>query len=190
MIPSRFQATIASQFATSPRLLALLENFNEYVDPSADLEQFYQQVWDLSTAVGYGLDVWGRIVGVTRSFTYQSTTYTLGDTDFRTLILVKALANIVDSSIPSFNRLLQALFAGQGNAWANDLGGMNMSLLFDFFLSPTQLAIVAGSGVMGRPAGVGSGIAQVPSTQVFGFNGSGLAGFDQAPFFVGIIPVS
>ena len=39
---------------------------NAYIDPSANIEAFYSLVWNVDTAVGYGLDVWGRIVGVGR----------------------------------------------------------------------------------------------------------------------------
>lgn len=58
--------TVLSQYANSPVLLQLIESFNEWVDPAADFQAFYDLVWNLDTAVGEGLDVWGRIVGVGR----------------------------------------------------------------------------------------------------------------------------
>lgn len=39
---------------------------NAYIDPTANIQAFYDLVWNVDTAVGYGLDVWGRIVGVGR----------------------------------------------------------------------------------------------------------------------------
>jgi len=57
---------IQAQFANSPRLLALIETFNDAIDPSAVIDEWVQQVWDIDTAEGWGLDVWGRIVGVGR----------------------------------------------------------------------------------------------------------------------------
>ena len=39
---------------------------NAYIDPTANIQAFYDLVWNVNTAVGYGLDVWGRIVGVGR----------------------------------------------------------------------------------------------------------------------------
>lgn len=56
--------TLLSQYANSPRLTALLELFMEWVDPTADFSLFYSQVLDLKTATRYGLETWGRIVGI------------------------------------------------------------------------------------------------------------------------------
>lgn len=61
--------TVASQYANSPILMELLRDMETYLDPSADLNLFFQDMWDVNTAVGYGLDVWGRIVGIDRIVT-------------------------------------------------------------------------------------------------------------------------
>ena len=68
--------TVISQYANSPVLLALLRRLNTALDQAANIEQFYTLVWDLRTAVGYGLDVWGRIVGVNRVLRVPTTAYT------------------------------------------------------------------------------------------------------------------
>lgn len=39
---------------------------NQYIDPSANFEEFYDFIWNVDTAQGFGLDIWGRIVGVSR----------------------------------------------------------------------------------------------------------------------------
>jgi Protein of unknown function (DUF2612)/PASTA domain len=59
-------ATVISQYANSPTLLRLVHNMAEYIDRSRDLATFYQFVWNVDTAVGFGLDIWGKIVGVSR----------------------------------------------------------------------------------------------------------------------------
>ena len=61
-----FERTIISQYANSPTILQLVQNMNEYVDPQANFDAFYNLVWNVDTAVGFGLDIWGRIVGVSR----------------------------------------------------------------------------------------------------------------------------
>lgn len=58
--------TILSQYATSPTITALIDFFNQNIDPSADIDTFYNVVWNVETAVGVGLDVWGKIVNVSR----------------------------------------------------------------------------------------------------------------------------
>src|SRR5260221_2382599 len=61
-----YWATIISQYANSPIITQLISNFFQYVDPTVNIDAFYDFVWNLDTAKGYGLDVWGRIVGVQR----------------------------------------------------------------------------------------------------------------------------
>jgi len=58
--------TILSQYANSPAMLGIISSFNAAIDPSVDIANFYANIWDVQTAVGYGLDVWGNIVGVSR----------------------------------------------------------------------------------------------------------------------------
>lgn len=60
-------STVYSQYANSPRIMALLEIFNNSIDPSANFDEFYNKIWNVDTAEGYGLDVWGRIVGISRT---------------------------------------------------------------------------------------------------------------------------
>lgn len=59
--------TLISQYANSPRILALIDSFNSALDPINDINSFYNLIWNLDTATGYGLDVWGRILGQPRT---------------------------------------------------------------------------------------------------------------------------
>lgn len=59
--------TIISQYANSDVLTTLITNFDSYIDPTKNLENFFDFIWNVDTAQGYGLDVWGRIVGVGRN---------------------------------------------------------------------------------------------------------------------------
>ena len=61
-----YQEVIVSQYVNSPRMTALMDLFNEWLDPGTDFMTFYAGVMRLDTAGTYGLDVWGRIVGVQR----------------------------------------------------------------------------------------------------------------------------
>lgn len=60
------EQTIISQYANSPTLVQLVTNMNEYIDPRANLTAFFDFVWNVDTAQGFGLDIWGNIVGVGR----------------------------------------------------------------------------------------------------------------------------
>lgn len=181
--------TIISQYANSPVLCALITSFSEMIDPTAKIDDFFRLVFDLNTAQGYGLDVWGRIVGVSRvlnlpvageylGFSQASdaepfgqapffnrqtltTNFALSDTAFRRLIFAKALANISDGSIPSINRILNLLFGQYGNCYVTDGGDMTMTFTFGSDLAPVDLAIVSQSGILPKPVGVSSTIVQL-----------------------------
>ena len=182
--------TIISQYANSPVLDALILSYNAAVDETENLENFYDMIWNLATAVGYGLDVWGRIVGVARVLRIPgnvdyfgfneaapswsgfgqggfysgggiSTNYLLTDDQYRVLIFAKAAANISDGSIPTLNKILLGLFARRGVTYVVDGLDMSLTYTFKFVLTPVDLAIIQTSGVLPNPAGVVINIAQI-----------------------------
>lgn len=67
--PGLVARTIISQYANSPTLVQLANNMDEYINPDTDFDAFYDYVWNVETAQGFGLDIWGRIVGVGRMLT-------------------------------------------------------------------------------------------------------------------------
>lgn len=185
-----YQDTIISQYSMSPTLTALIGAFNQWIDPTVDIEDFYQKVWNVDTAEGYGLDVWGRIVGVGRvlqvasskffgfneatslsadpfntspfySGQQVSNNFILSDDGFRTLIFAKALSNICDGSIPAINQVLLLLFPGRGNVYVTNGRNMTMTYTFTFAPTPVEAAIVSQSGILPLPAGVSVTVVQI-----------------------------
>ncbi len=170
--------TMLSQYANSPVLTELIRRTADALDQQANVDAFYALVWNVETARGWGLDVWGRIVGVNRvlhipadvpyiGFAEQpfgqgiwwgagaiTRNFALSDEAFRRLILAKAALNICDGSIPAINAAMRALFPGRGNCYVRDDGGMSMTLVFGAVLSAVELAIVAQAGVLPKPVGV------------------------------------
>jgi hypothetical protein len=72
-IPSTaYWQTIISQYANSPTLTQLITNFFQYIDQQTNIDAFFDMVWNVDTAQGWGLDVWGRIVGVVRTLHVQN----------------------------------------------------------------------------------------------------------------------
>lgn len=143
IIPFDPEPTILSQYANSPIIVQLIRNFSKYIDPAANINAFYDMVWNVDTAVGHGLDIWGRIVGVGRVlqigstdfFGFQhgasasgqpfnqapfyhggsvTTNFALLDPAYRVLILAKAMANISNGTIQSINQILINLFGVNG----------------------------------------------------------------------------
>jgi hypothetical protein len=179
------EQTIISQYGNSATISQLIRNMDNYIDPRADIDNFYDVVWNVETAEGFGLDIWGRIVGLpTGRFIYTSPVTILDDTQFRTLILLKALSNISITTSPTFNQLLQNLFVGRGRAFVSDQGSMQMRYTFEFPLEPFEIQIMAQPDIFLRPAGVQVGILVI-TLPVFGFSEAGTitsAPFGQAPF--------
>ncbi|HEY6030795.1 MAG TPA: DUF2612 domain-containing protein, partial [Gaiellaceae bacterium] len=58
--------TVISQYANSPAITTLIQNFFAYVDQTANFQAFFEDVVNIDTAQGWGLDVWGRILAVNR----------------------------------------------------------------------------------------------------------------------------
>jgi beta-lactam-binding protein with PASTA domain len=73
-----FEATVISQYANSPTILQLCNNMNQYVDQSQNFANFFNFVWNVDTAVGFGLDIWGTIVGVGRLLQIPNSTVYVG----------------------------------------------------------------------------------------------------------------
>lgn len=177
----RIQDTNISQYANSPTLVQLIDNVGYYLSQDANMDDFYNLVWNVLTAQGWGLDVWGRIVGVGRVYPITdvhyfgfdeqtgalsfnegafwtgspaTVNYSLSDDAYRQLILTKAAANITDGSIPALNQLVLNMFAGRGDSYVEDLGGMAMRYTFDFAFTPVDVTLVVNSGVLPHPSGV------------------------------------
>ena len=129
--------TLISRFADSSILVSLISSFDAAMDPAADIASFLKYIWNVRTAVGYGLNVWGAIVGVSRVVP-SSPPITLEDPDYQTAILVKAAANIGNVTIPTLNRLLRQIFAGSGLVYVQDNLNMTLTYVFLFPLTATQ----------------------------------------------------
>lgn len=184
-----FDRTIISQYGTSPTLNQLIANVNGYIDPTANIDAFYDLIWNVDTAQGVGLDIWGRIVGVGRVLQVASGVYfgfaeaddnvetpfnqapfysgspttgnfALTDDAYRVLIFAKALSNISDGSIPSINQVMMNLFPGRGNCYVTDGQNMSMTYHFTFSLTPVEAAIVSQSGILPKPVGVSATVVQ------------------------------
>lgn len=186
------------QYNNSPIIQQIIGFWQQYFCADTE-EDFYNLIWNIDTASSYGLDIWGRIVGIGRYLTIpgqvdafgfdtgvsdwapfdvapfypdevSTDTYRLKDDAYRQLILAKAMSNIFGRSAKDINYMLTQLFKNRGAAYVLDLGSMQMRYVFEFFLEPYEYAIVAESGVFGRPAGVKTEILEAPDYTYFGFS--------------------
>lgn len=208
--------TIISQYSSTQTIVGLIERMNDAIDPRVDLQNFYDWCWNVDTAVGKGLDIWGSIVGVARLLkipgdldtfgfvnetipydwqpfnqgtfykgAFDTQAYLLPDDTYRTLILTKALANIVATTAQNLNKLLRNLFPGRGRAYVTDDGGMAMTFTFEFEITTAEYAILTQSGVLPHPAGVRYSVHVIPTNIYFGFSEAlpGVLPFDYGVFY-------
>ena len=180
--------TLISQRANDPTTLALLASIAENIDPTNDIENFYNYVWNVLTAEGFGLDIWGGIVGVDRwlnitqkffgfeeagsasvdpfnqspffSGNLDKGVVALSDSVFRSLVLAKGAANVCNCSITTINTILNYVWVGRGGAWCTDGENMTMTYTFNFSLAPVDMAII-NTGILPKPLGVSYTVVQI-----------------------------
>ena len=204
--------TILSQYGVSERIKRLLRGFHELIKPDADIKLFYDNVFNILTAKGVGLDVWGLIIGISREiqvatastntsfFGFRGSgcdvfssspfyhtqsgggTITLADDAYRELLLIKAAANISRTDLASLSSLFERLYANRGNFYIVEAGIMQLNYIFGFYLEPFELSLILRPGLLPKPAGVSYTVYQVDVANTFGFNGSGMQPFNQGVF--------
>ena len=202
---------VQSQYAASPRIIALLVKKAALLDPGKDLMLWYDGIFNPRSAQGVGLDIWGRIVGIGRKLWVENTEFfgyagqnlqpfdqapfwikslasgqvDLSDEAFRFLIFYKAMANIGESTMAAVNSMLSALFEadhGPGACYVLETAPMEIRAVFTFYLSGFELALLRQYGLLDRPAGVGFGWYQHDPQELFGFSGQELQNFDNGVF--------
>lgn len=170
------ERTIISQYGTSATISQLVRNMDEYVDPRSDLDAFYNFVWNVDTAQGFGLDIWGRIVNIKRELQLPpeseyfgfgeatgsgrpfdeapfyagpaaTSTYRLSDDAYRTLIYLKALRNISSTNARAVNQLLRNLFNVARPTVTLEYAPLGG---FTLGVSPLGYTYVAGEGLADR----------------------------------------
>lgn len=200
--------TVQSQYAASPKIVWLVDIFKN-ICPQKDIEIFYKNIFDIDSAKGCGLDIWGRIIGIGREIDIESSdeyfgfdfsgesgfdndaffsenatnTFLMPDDAYRQyLLLTKAFANISDSTAPTINYILSQLFKNKA-AYVLPVGVMQIRFVFEFALSDLERAIF-NLGLLTRGAGVGYEYYEIETDSTFGFDGSELESFDNGVFDV------
>lgn len=200
-------ATVQSQYSASPRILALAGMYWDMLNPGSEIQTMLDDMLNPSTARGYGLDVWGRIVGIKRATVPVSGEYLAFDPDplsnpdgdswnnapfnpltpqglatdavFRVYVMVKAMMNIGNGSLADINKYFSLMFPGSGIQVIH--AGTMIIRVLDYDAVLTDAAIMALRSIDWVPAGVGWQVWQ-GEPDCFGFLGSELQPFDQAPF--------
>lgn len=205
------QDTLMSQYANSPIIVKLIESINDCVDPTKSIDDFFQLAFNVRTAKGFGLDIWGRIVGVNRNISippddlnmfgfkadpqsfapfnnhpFSSAgarfhAYRLSDERFRTLIMIKAAANILNATAPNINKYLRMIFPNK-RVYFLITGHMKGRYFFEFIPNKFERHLIYNLGLLPRPSGVQIDYRESPPQGIFGFSGTGFQPFNQGSF--------
>lgn len=203
---------LLSQYANSQTIVGLLHGIHDIVDPSTNLNSFYSDVLNLNTANSYGLDVWGRRIGLDRK-----------------VKVAFDKPNVIGFSEPKETRykpLGQATFSSDGSnfssydlpddlyrrllfikAYANIVratapninkflayvfqkkrcyympyGNMSASYIFEFNPTAFEQLIIYSLNILPIPCGVSVRFIVLDVKHSFGFQGSDLQPFNQGIF--------
>jgi hypothetical protein len=201
--------TIITQYQRDgSNLCDIIERIRLGLSVDNDIQAFYDNFFNINTAKGYWLDVWGVIVGVDRYLQVQSETsnfgfeeaadlpfndgvfyngvattdtFALSDDIFRRLLIAKAMANIAACDAFSLNSILTYFFAGRGKCYVTQPANMIMNYVFEFYLEAWEKALFTQHKIFPRPAGVLVNALELPG-ELWGFNEA----FDYQPFNDGI----
>ena len=170
--------TIIRQYEESPTINAMVNSYSQTIDAKYLFDSFYTNIWNIDTANSEGLDIWGRIVGVSRYLTLQNSDYfgfdpdfkpfdnapffgtsaindqyRLSNDDFRRVIKAKALANITGTTIPGIELVLKQLFSVRGKTKVRVVGFKELDYVFKFVPTDLDNAIITAPNLLPIPAG-------------------------------------
>ena len=176
-----------SQYANSPKYVKLYTGLSDLFNNASTLEDWFNVVYNLNTATGFGLDIWGKILNQGRQFTYfengsevnvylggeqtiDGVTYSeeYMENTYRLVLFLKALTNITNCTIASMNSLLQFYFKNRGRVYVLEYNPMEIRYVFEFYVSKIEKAIFT-TDVMPKPTGVGISFEFIPAGEYFGF---------------------
>ncbi|MGV7078505.1 DUF2612 domain-containing protein [Testudinibacter sp. P80/BLE/0925] len=197
--------TLISQYANSPIICNLIKGIDDCIDPSKDIDSFYNLIWNLDTAKGIGLDFWGKVVGIERYILInkrnqfvgsslaasdlgiytENTSYRMNDAMFRSMIFIKALSNIIYATAPNINKLVSALFEKRGRTYFIKSGTMMARYVFEFNLTQIEKAVIISTDILPKPTGVLVDFYEPDISKTFGFIEANMAPFGEGAFYIG-----
>jgi len=205
--PDTRHKTIYTQYKRdNSNLCDIVDRAHLGLNERHDFNEFYENFWDIETATGQWLDIWGVIVAVDRYLSVEQDDYFFGyeegdrqpfnsgifytgenlgtnvfrlnDDVFRRVIIAKAMANIAACDTESLNKILTFFFKDRGKTYVTRIGNMAMNFVFEFELEAWEKALLKRGDIFPRPAGVLVNNIVILPEGLFGFN----EGFDYDTF--------
>lgn len=145
-------------------------------------DDWYNDIFNLDTAKGFGLNIWGKILGVSRpTYEQDGSVVSFSDDQYRTILKGRLMLMNSNGSIRDFNKYLNALFPNSP-AYVVDYHDMSVNLILYFNPTDEERAIIESEGFLPLPTGVEINYVIVPPDEVFGFYGQELSNFENGSF--------
>lgn len=148
-------------------------------------EDFFQNIFNIQTANTFGLELWGETLGIARPQYTNSDNEIVYFTDnmYRKLLLASILKFNSNSSVASINDFLRFFF-GSENKPVLFKNNYDMTAEIVFYYLPTleDMAVFNNPDFLPLPTGVEIKKTIIDQNSIFGFNGSGLTGFNTGTF--------
>lgn len=146
---------------------------------------FLNNIYDLDTAYGIGLDLWGAVLNFPRVIRGldEITYYTLSDNEYRIVLKMLALQTKTRLTIPEINAHLKILFGDCGDAYVIDRQDMTyVNYVFKWKIPGWLRAAFTNYKILPAPMGVGTDFTDYASEPFIGFAGQNLGNFFNTNF--------
>ena len=198
-----------SQYANSPKFVALVDGLRAMFNNAKLISDWYNIVYNIKTAKGFGLDIWGKILNQGRSFVYvdpdsgteteyylqgeltvDGATFSANEVEeiYRKVLFMKTISLITNATDKSLNELIQYYFNGR-RCYVIQYDTMKLRYVFEVPVSNLEKSIFT-SGLLPKPTGVGATFVYLPKNSYFGFyvnskaqNNQYWTPFDNKPFY-------
>jgi Protein of unknown function (DUF2612) len=144
-----YTASLISQYAAAPIVSTLIDAMEAWIDPRGNIDAWYNDVWNILTASGQGLDVWGRILQFGRVVNIPGTAVFFGFAEAQPSANENTWnfapffggANATENySLPDNLYRLALLAKAATNIWNGSIPGINAILLALFpYRGPTYV---------------------------------------------------
>lgn len=180
------------QYDNAPVLKQLVQSKNEWY--SENLNGFWAQIvhdfLNINTANDWGLNLWGKILQIKRTYNVNGAQISLSTALYRRLILGRLQLIRSNGTVPEINKYLNFIFSPYVTdtafaATVRDQQDMSVVYILNFEPSDEELALIYSRTFLPTPAGVQDKIYLMPQDKIFGFNGTGFQPWNQAPFWDG-----
>lgn len=180
------------QYENAESLKSLISSKEEWYN--TNLNDFWQKIVDdflnIQTAQDWGLNLWGKILDVSRIYNVNGVQTTISTDLYRRLILGKLQLIRSNGTVPEINKYLNFIFSDHAtstsfSATVRDNYDMSIAYVLNFEPTDEELALIYSRTFLPTPAGVKDAILILTQSNIFGFYDTGFQPWGQAPFWDG-----